>query len=51
MISKRGSKIHISISYIKRKYRGEIMVLVQGKISLSGLNTNQDNPNPSKSML
>lgn len=51
MISKRGSEILIPISYINRKWRGEILVLVQGKISLSGLNPNPDDPHSTRSML
>lgn len=46
MISKRGSEILIPVSYTNRKWRGEVLLLVQGNISLSGLNTNHDNPNP-----
>lgn len=51
MISKRGSEILIPLSYINRKWRGEILTLVQGKISLSGLNTNPDDSPSARSML
>lgn len=44
MISKRGSDILIPVSYVNEKSRGEILVLVQGKTRLSGLNANPDDP-------
>lgn len=55
MICKRVSEILIPISYVNWKCRGGggggFWFWCRAKFSLSGLNTNPDNPNPTNSML